>query len=79
MVPQKNIALEPEVFARVAAEAQKEGRTPDELANEAAKRFLTSRRLQDLQQYGRQRAADMGLTEDDVSRLISESRAERRR
>jgi hypothetical protein len=79
MVPQKNVALEPEVFARVAAEAQKEGRTPDELANEAAKRFLTSRRLQDLQQYGRQRAADMGLTEDDVARLISESRAERRR
>jgi len=79
MVPQKNVALEPEVFARVAAEAQKEGKTPDELANEAAKRFLTSRRLQDLQQYGRQRAADMGLTEDDVSRLISESRAERRR
>lgn len=78
-VPQKNVALEPEVFARVAAEAQKEGRTPDELANEAAKRFLTSRRLQDLQQYGRQRAADMGLTEDDVPRLISESRAERRR
>lgn len=79
MVPQKNVALEPEVFARVAAEAQKEGRTPDELANEAAKRFLTSRRLQDLQQYGRQRAADMGLTEDDVPRLISESRADRRR
>ena len=79
MVPQKNVALEPEVFARVAAEAQKEGRTPDELANEAAKRFLTSRRLQDLQQYGRQRAADRGLTEDDVARLISESRAERRR
>ena len=79
MVPQKNVALEPEVFARVAAEAQKEGKTPDELANEAAKRFLTSRRLQDLQQYGRQRAAEMGLAEDDVLRLISESRTERRR
>ena len=79
MVPPKNVALEPEVFARVAAEAQKEGKTPDELANEAAKRFLASRRLQDLQQYGRQRATDMGLTEDDVPRLIAESRAERRR
>jgi len=79
MVTQKNVALEPEVFARVAAEAQKEGKTPDELANEAAKRFLASRRLQDLQQYGRQRASDLGLTEDDVPRLIAESRAERRR
>jgi hypothetical protein len=79
MVPQKNVALEPEVFARVAAEAQKEGKTPDELANEATKRFLASRQLQDLQQYGRQRASDMGLTEDDVPRLIAESRAEQRR
>jgi hypothetical protein len=79
MVPQKNVALEPEVFARVAAEAQKEGKTPDELANEAAKRFLASRRLQDLQQYGRQRASDLGLADDDVPRLIAESRAERRR
>jgi copper oxidase (laccase) domain-containing protein len=79
MVPPKNVALDPEVFARVAAEAQKEGKTPDELANEAAKRFLASRRLADLQQYGRQRASDLGLTEGDVSRLITESRAERRR
>ena len=79
MAPQKNVALEPEVFARVSAEAQKEGRTPDELANEATKRFLAVRRLQDLQQYGRQRAADLGLTESDVPRLINESRAEQRR
>lgn len=79
MVPQKNVALDPEVFAGVAAEAQKEGKTPDDLANEAAKRFLASRRLVDLQQYGRQRASDLGLTEGDVPRLIAESRAERRR
>ncbi|MBI3400552.1 MAG: hypothetical protein HY048_03945 [Acidobacteria bacterium] len=79
MVPLKNVALDPEVFARVAAEAQKDGKTPDELANEAAKRFLALRRLADLEQYGRQRAADLGLTEDDVPRLIAESRAERRR
>ena len=79
MVPQKNVALELEVFARVAAEAQKEGKTPDELTNEAAKRFLTARRLQDLQQYGRQRASHLGLTDDDVPRLMAESRAERRR
>jgi hypothetical protein len=76
--PQKR-RLEAETFARVAAEAQKEGKTPDEVANEAAKRFLASGRLQDLQQYGRQRAADLGLTAGDVSRLMAESRTERRR
>lgn len=79
MTPQKNVALEPDVFARVTAEAEKLGRTPDALANEATKRFLALRRLQDLQRYGRQRAAELGLTESDVQRLIAESRAERQR
>lgn len=78
MTPQKNVALEPEVFARVAAEAEKQGRTSDALANEATKRFAL-RRLQDLQQYGRERAAELGLTERCVPRLIAESRAERQR
>jgi hypothetical protein len=77
MTPQKNVALEPDVFSRVAEEAKKQGRTPDELTNEATKRFLALRRLQDLQQYGRQRAAELGLDESDVLRLIAESRAER--
>lgn len=79
MTPQKNVALEPDVFSRVAEEAKKQGRTPDELANEATKRFLALRRLQDLQQYGRERAAELGLAESDVLRLIAESRAERQR
>ncbi len=79
MTPQKNVALEPDVFSRVAEEAKKQGRTPDELTNEATKRFLALRRLQDLQQYGRQRASELGLAESDVLRLIAESRAERQR
>ena len=54
MTPRKNVALEPDVFARVAEQAEKEGRTPDELANDAAKRFVALRRLQDLQRYGSQ-------------------------
>jgi hypothetical protein len=79
MTPQKNVALEPEVFARVAAEAEKQGLTPDALANEATKRFLALRQLQELQQYGRQRAAELGLAESDVLRLVAESRADRQR
>ena len=79
MTPQKNVALEPDVFARVAEEAEKEGCTPDELANDAAKRFVALRRLQDLQRYGSHRAAQLGLTENDVLRLVAEARAERRR
>ena len=79
MAPQKNIAIEPGLFIRVEEEAQKQGRTPDDIANEATRRFLALRRLQDLQQYGEERARGLGLTEDDVPRLIAESRAEGRR
>ena len=41
----KNVALEPELFARITAEAAAEGTTADELTNEAAKRYLALRRL----------------------------------
>ena len=73
------VALEPDLFARITAEARKDGKTPDELANEATRRFPALRRLQGLQVYGRQRAAELGLTEDDIPRVIAEARAERRR
>ena len=75
----KNVAIEPELFARVTEEAAAEGTTADEIANEATKRYLALRRLDRLQRYGQKRAEELGITEDDVPRLIAESRAERRR
>ncbi len=79
MTPQKNVALEPDLFARITEEATAEGKTADEIANEAAKRYLTLRRLQKLQQYGQRRAEELGITEQDIPRLIAESRTEPRR
>jgi hypothetical protein len=75
----KNIAIEPELFARVTEEAVAEGTTADEIANEAMKRYLALRRLDRLQRYGQKRAEELGITEDDVPRLIAESRTEQRR
>ena len=75
----KNVAIEPELFARVTEEAAAEGTTADQIANEATKRYLAVRRLDRLQRYGQKRAEGLGVTEDDVPRLIAESRAERRR
>ena len=74
-----NIAIEPELFARITEEAAAEGTTADQIANEATKRYLALRRLDRLQRYGQKRAEELGITEDDVPRLIAESRAERRR
>ena len=75
----KNVAIEPELFARITEEAAAEGTTADQIANEATKRYLALRRLDRLQRYGQKRAEELGITEDDVPRLIGESRAERRR
>jgi aldehyde:ferredoxin oxidoreductase len=75
----RNVTISPELFARVTEEAAAEGTTADEIANEAMKRYLAVRRLDRLQRYGQKRAEELGITEDDVPRLIAESRAERRR
>ena len=75
----KNVAINPELFVRVTEEAAAEGTTTDEIANEAMKRYFALRRLDRLQRYGQKRAEELGITEDDVPRLIAESRAERRR
>ena len=74
----KNIAIEPELFDRMTEEAAAEGKTADELANEATKRYLAIRRLDRLQRYGQKRAEELGITEEDIPRLIAESRAEQR-
>ena len=75
----KNVAIEPELFARITEEAAAECTTADQIANEATKRYLALRRLDRLQRYGQKRAEELGITEDDVPRLIAESRAQRRR
>ena len=75
----KNVTISPELFARVTEEAAAEGTTADEIANEAVKRYLAVRRIDRLQRYGHKRAEELGIAEDDVPRLIAESRAERRR
>ena len=75
----KNVAIEPELFGRITEEAAAEGTTADQIANEAMERYLALRRVDRLQRYGHKRAEELGITEDDVPRLIAESRAERRR
>ena len=78
MAPTKNVAIDPELFERISEEAAAEGKTADELANEAAKRFMALRRLDKLQRYGQKRAADLGIREEDIPSVIAESRAEQR-
>jgi predicted transcriptional regulator len=76
MKAQNNVRLPPELLAKVANAARAENRTPDELLEDAAELYLKNRRWQKLLEFGEQNARDLGLTAEDVPRLIAEARCE---
>jgi len=73
----KNIAIEPELLERAEQMAQAEGKTVDEIANEAVRRELLRRGLRTFVQKNRKDAEELGLTEADVPRLVHEARLKR--
>jgi hypothetical protein len=80
MTPKKNVAIEPELFDRIAEEAAAEGKTADDFANEAARRYMARRWL-----VRTRREADVrrgNMTDDQVEtvveKAVQESRAEQR-
>jgi hypothetical protein len=79
----KNIVLKPEVLEQAARQAQAEGKTVDELANELLAPLLKLRtqaksdeRWQSLVAYGKGQAKKLGIKESDVTRLVKEWRTE---
>ena len=56
-----------------------QGRSVAEVLAEAVSGYLHERSWQALIESGRKRSKDLGLTEDEVPRLIAESRAEQGR
>jgi hypothetical protein len=59
--------------------AHRQGRPVGEVLSEAVSANLNERSWQNLVESGRKRAQDLGLTEEDVPRLITESRSEQGR
>lgn len=78
MQPKKNVHLNLplNLAAEMEAIAAAEGKTPDELYQDAAQRFLAGRKLGELAKYGQAQAKRLGYQESDVMRLIKESRQE---
>lgn len=80
MTPKKNVAIEPELFDRIAEEAEAEGKTADDLANEAARRYMARRWLDRTRRDAEARRGNM--TDDEVEavveKAVQESRAEQR-
>ena len=70
-----HLVMPPLLVAEMKAVAEAEGKTLDEVAQNAVQRFLEDRHWQELVRYGNDQAARLGLTSyDDVQRLIAESR-----
>jgi hypothetical protein len=66
------------LLERIEQVAQNNGMTPTELLEAWLEREEKDRGWQSLLGYGEGRAARLGITEDDVERLIEESRREAR-
>jgi len=73
-----NLHIPDDLLNAATAIAQADGKTTDELAANAVRRYRVHRKLDELGKYGREQARKLGYTEADVPRLIAESRREQR-
>lgn len=74
----RSVYLTSDRFAQLADAAQAQGKTPDQLADEAIAMLLRRQALDDVMNFGHLHAKELGIPEADVDRLISEVRSERR-
>jgi hypothetical protein len=74
MATQNSIHVSDELLAELRAKAAVEGKTVDELAEEALRKGLEDRAWQDLLEYGRQTGRTSGHTEADVPDIVRNRR-----
>jgi hypothetical protein len=74
----KNLSVSGDLLTRLEARAEVEGRTVDELAEEAVRRLLLRKDLRSFVTQNRNEAEANGLTESAVPRLTAEYRNETR-
>jgi metal-responsive CopG/Arc/MetJ family transcriptional regulator len=70
--------LPADLVREIEAAAMEEHRSTGELVGEAIGAYLKNRRWRQLVERGQSRARELGLSEADLPRLITESRAEHR-
>jgi hypothetical protein len=72
MATQNNVHVSDDLLAELAAKAVEQGKTVDQLVEEALRKGLEGRAWQDLLAYGRERGRASGYTEEDMPRLVRE-------
>jgi hypothetical protein len=78
MATQNNLHIPDDLLSAVNEAASADGKTTEELAADAPRRYLAHRKLEELGKCGREQSLGLGYTEADVPRLIEESRRENR-
>jgi len=78
MATGNNLHIADDLLSAVHEAAAADGRSTDDIAEEALRRYLAHRKLDELGEYGRGQSERLGYTEADALRLIDESRRERR-
>ena len=74
MAARNNLHIPEDLLSAVNEAASADGKTLDEVAADALRRYLAHRKLEELGEYGRDQSRKLGYTEADAPRLIAESR-----
>jgi Arc/MetJ-type ribon-helix-helix transcriptional regulator len=72
-----SLPLPSSLIAQIEAQAGDEHRAASDVVKDAMTCYMRQKRWQKIRDYGAARARELGITEDDIPRLIAESRAER--
>ena len=78
MATNNNLHVPDDLLAQMQTAAHGQGKTVDELAEEAVRAHLEDQRWQDLLAYGRQRGLESGYAEADVADLVKEQKQRER-
>jgi ribbon-helix-helix CopG family protein len=78
MATGKNVTLPEDLLTAVAQAAQAEGKTTDEVIEQATRLYLARQRLDRFVRRNEARARERGISEADVPRLIEDWRREQR-
>ncbi|MFC1541765.1 CopG family ribbon-helix-helix protein [Candidatus Latescibacterota bacterium] len=71
------ISIPPELLKKAEKLARKENRSRSEFFRETVRQYLAKEQLRELNSYARSVAGKAGIkSEDDVNRLVNESRSE---
>ena len=75
----QTISLPPEIVKQIEKIIKEEGMTKSELFREALREYIRKRRWEKIREYGARKAAELGVKEEDIERLIDEYRHKKKR